>query len=140
MKKQLLLIILLGLTAVLAACGNDEPPIPVTVAEICQQESGTNITATGYLALPGALICEAGQCKINFYDDTGSVLAELVASDSPDSGKMQLPPNQYTADDLHFVLKDGTPGNHTTPVKITGPVRRPSDFSCYLDAYAVEQP
>jgi hypothetical protein len=143
MKKYralLLLALIWTLTAVLAACGNDEPPIPVTVAEICQQESGTRIVAEGQLALPGALICEGGQCKINFYDDTGSVLVELVTKDDPGTNNLKLPPEQYSVADLSFVLADGTPGDASTKVKITGPVRRPSQYSCYLDAYAVERP
>lgn len=144
MKKQIVLLSLLALTlaltAVLTACGNDEPPVPVTVAEICEQQSGTNIIATGYLAMPLSIICEGGQCKINFYDDTGSVLVELITSNTPESSALKLPPNQYTADDLQFVYKDGAPGNRTSPVKITGAVQRRSQYSCYLDAYYVEQP
>jgi len=140
MKKHLFLLLTPVCLAVLAACGQDTLPVAVTVAEICQQESGTNITAVGYLSLPGALICEAGQCKINFYDDTGSVLTEFVVTDKPASGKLQLPPDRYTSEDLHFVLKDGTPGDQTTNVKITGPVRRPSANSCYLEAYHTEKP
>ncbi|HUM72459.1 MAG TPA: hypothetical protein PLK31_26845, partial [Chloroflexota bacterium] len=65
MKTHLFLLILLAFTAVLAACGDNTPPVAVTVGEICQQESGTRIVAEGQLALPSALICEGGQCKIN---------------------------------------------------------------------------
>lgn len=140
MKKHLFILILLAFTAVLAACGDDAPAVAVTVGEICQQESGTKIVAEGQLALPGALICEGGQCKINFYDDTGSVLVELVTKDDPGTNNLKLPPNQYSAADLSFVLADGAPGDASTRVKITGPVRRPSEFSCYLDAHAVERP
>lgn len=140
MKKQVFILILLALTAVLAACGDDTPPAAVTVSEICQQESGTKIIAEGYLALPSALICESGQCKLNFYDDGGNVLVELVTKDDPGTNNLKLPPEQYTDADLSFVLADGTPGDGTTRVKITGPVRRPSQFSCYLDAHSVARP
>ncbi|HRQ40532.1 MAG TPA: hypothetical protein PLD25_21670 [Chloroflexota bacterium] len=140
MKTHLFLLILLAFTAVLAACGDNTPPVAVTVGEICQQESGTRIVAEGQLALPSALICEGGQCKINFYDDTGSILVELVTTENPGSNNLKLPPNQYSAADISFVLADGAPGDASTRVKITGPVRRPSEFSCYLDAHAVERP
>ncbi|HUM72458.1 MAG TPA: hypothetical protein PLK31_26840, partial [Chloroflexota bacterium] len=74
------------------------------------------------------------------YDDTGSILVELVTTENPGSNNLKLPPNQYSAADISFVLADGAPGDASTRVKITGPVRRPSEFSCYLDAHAVERP
>ncbi len=140
MKKYLHLLILLGFTAVLGACGDDTPPVAVTIAEICQQESGTKVITEGYLALPSFLICEKSQCKVNFHDETSNVLVELVASNKPGTNNLQLPPEQYTAADLSFVLADGTTGDGTTRVKLTGPVRRPSANVCYLDAHAIEQP
>ena len=140
MKKTCFIFVLWALTAVLAACADDTPPVVVTIADICQQESGTKISAEGYLALPSFLICEGGQCQINFHDETSSVLVELVTTDNPRNNHLRLPPAQYTTADLSFILADGTPGDGTTPVKITGPVRRPSANVCYLDAHAVERP
>ncbi len=129
------LLLVLGLWA----CGDNTPPRAVAIGEICQQDPGATIVAEGYLALPvSALICREGQCKIMFYDNAGSVSVEFVASAQPSPGKLTMPPERYTLDDLQVMLADGTVADRTTKVRITGPVRKPSS-GCYLEAYVTER-
>lgn len=141
LRPLALRLLALGLLAALFACGPSAPPVAVTVGEICAQEAGTTVTAQGYLALPvSALICAGGQCKISFYDEGGSVPVEFVTSRQPDPGKLTLPPDPYTADDLEVTLAGGARADRTTLVRITGPVRKPSASSCYLDAHVTAAP
>jgi hypothetical protein len=53
---------------------------------------------------------------------------------------LQLPPGQYTPDDLSVVLNDGTVADHNTKVSITGWVKQPSANVCYLDASSLRLP
>lgn len=129
----------LALLFVLAACA-DEPPTAVQIGEICAQEENTTVVAEGYLALPlMGMTCSDGECRINFHGDGSSVMAEFVASDEPSPGKLTMPPNPYSADDLHVTLRDGTNVDRTTRVQITGPVRK-FGSTCFIEAYYTELP
>jgi hypothetical protein len=140
MNARFRLLAIMVVIAALSACGNNEPPKPVAVSEICQLESGTMVVAEGRLGLPLlGLTCRNGECRINFADDSGSVQAEFTASKEPSAGKLTLPPQQYTLDDLQVTLRDGTLADRSTTVKITGPVRK-QGTNCYLDAYVAELP
>ncbi|HEX8682726.1 MAG TPA: hypothetical protein VF707_10465 [Ardenticatenaceae bacterium] len=137
--KILYILPVLVLLAALAACSEAAPPVAVTVAEICQQAAGTRVVAEGHLALPTFMTCTEGQCQISFYDETDSVFVEFVASDTPGNNGLQMPPDPYTEDNLSVVLADGTTADRNTLVRITGPVRKPSDNVCYLDVHTVER-
>jgi hypothetical protein len=140
MNARLRLLVIVAIVAILGACGESAPPKPVAVGEICQQEEGTVVVAQGRLGLPLlGLTCRNGECRINFADDSSSVQAEFVASSEPSAGKLTLPPQQYTLDDLQVTLRDGTIANRSTIVKLTGPVRK-QGTTCYLDAYSAELP
>lgn len=135
-RRLALLLLALGLWG----CGDNTPPRAVAIGDICQQDAGTKIVAEGYLALPvSALICREGQCKINFYDNAGSVSVEFVTSKQSSPGKLTMPPERYTLDDLQVTLADGSVVDRATKVRITGPVRKPSS-GCYLDAHVTERP
>jgi len=139
MKSMVGLLFLLGLMVMLTACADDTPPVAITVGEVCQQEPGTKVVVDGFLSLPSFLICEQGQCRINFQSETGNVLVELVTSDEPRNNRLMMPPDPYTEDDLQVIMADGAAADRTTPVKITGLVKRPSENVCYLDGHSVER-
>jgi hypothetical protein len=140
MNIYLRTLLFLALLVSLVACADPTPPKSVAISEICQLDSGTNVTAEGFLSLPvSALICQNGQCKITFYDQAGSVPVEFVTSEQATPGKLTLPPKQYTLDDLQVTSADGTLVDRGTKVKITGPVRK-QGANCYLAAYATELP
>jgi hypothetical protein len=140
MKKLYFLFVLMGLAAVLMACEDNTPAVAISVGDVCQQEAGTKVAATGYLSLPTYITCTNHRCEISLHNQEEHVFVELAGYDQPTNNQFKLPPDQYTETDLSFVLADGTAGDQTTSVKITGPVRKPSENVCYLEVHAIERP
>ena len=141
MKPFICLCMLLALTAVfITACGEDIPPVPAAVAELCTMESNTWVVVEGTLSLPSFLTCQEGKCRLNFGADGSGIMAEMRASDNPRANMFKLPPEQYSADDLSVVLDDESVADRHTVLAVTGRVRRPSATSCYLDVSSVQLP
>ena len=141
MKSIHALLLFIALSALLTACGEDTPPKPATFAELCtSMESNTVVSVTGHVSLPSFLTCQEGECRVNFGDGESGIMATIRASDQPTSNMMQFPPDQYTADDLHLVLDDGTTADRYTTVSVTGRVKRPSANDCYLDVSSLRLP
>ena len=139
-KMYFFLLMIAGLTAVLAACGDDTPPQIATVAELCDLPAKTLVQVEGNLNLPSFLTCQEGECTINFGKDGSGVLAKVRARDEPSKNMMQYPPEQYTLDDLIVVLDDGTRvTGRNTAVLATGRVGS-SGGSCHLDIHTIQQP
>jgi hypothetical protein len=140
MNVRLTLMFMAIISSLLIACGNSQPPQAVPIAEMCTLDSGTNVTAEGFLSLPiSALICRDGKCKITFYDEAGSIPTEFVTTRESSPGKLTMPPAQYTLDDLQVTLKDGSVADRTTRVRITGALRK-QGTNCYLETHATEMP
>jgi hypothetical protein len=134
-------MIFVGLTAVfLTACEAEPDPVPATVAELCTMEPNTWVVVEGTLALPSFLTCQEGKCRLNFGAQDSGIMAEMRASNNPRANMFKLPPDQYTDDDLSFVLDDESLADRTTVVAVTGRVRRPSETSCYLDVSSLRLP
>ena len=141
MKPVIVLLSLLGLTAVfLTACEQEPDPVSATVAELCTMESNTWVQVEGQFSLPTFLTCEGGKCRLNFGGGGSGIMADMRASDSPRANMLKLPPDQFTADDLSFVLDDASQADASTVVMVTGRVKRPSETSCYLDVSSVRLP
>ncbi|MCB8943237.1 MAG: hypothetical protein H6658_05735 [Ardenticatenaceae bacterium] len=140
LKRLFVLCALVGLTAVLLACSEDTPPIPAAVAELCSLESNTWVVVEGYMNLPSFLTCQEGRCRINFGNEGSGIMAAIRAGEEPRSNMMQLPPDQYGADDLQLVLDDGTTADRQTLVAVTGRVKRPSANDCYLEVSSLQRP
>ncbi|MFQ5617051.1 MAG: hypothetical protein ACE5GO_11415, partial [Anaerolineales bacterium] len=92
MMKKAFLLLLIMLSGVLVSCGGDEPPLPVTIEEACQQEEFARVTVNGYLRLfsQTATVCRGDECDLAFYsqpDGQGAlVTARVDVSDKPDGG------------------------------------------------------
>ncbi|MCC6605675.1 MAG: hypothetical protein IT327_20880 [Anaerolineae bacterium] len=141
MKPILILLSLLGLTAVfLTACEGEPDPIPATIADLCTMEANTWVLVEGQFSLPTFLTCQEGKCRLNFGGGGSGIMADMRASDNPRANMLQMPPEQYTAADLSFVLDDETLADGNTVVSVMGRVKRPSDTSCYLDVSSVSLP
>lgn len=141
MKPMIVLLSLLGFTAVfLTACEAEPDPVPATVAELCTLESNTWVQVEGQFSLPTFLTCQEGKCRLNFGGGGSGIMADLRASDNPRANMLQLPPEQYTAADLSFLLDDESLADGNTVVAVLGRVKRPSDSSCYLDVSSVSLP
>lgn len=139
--KMRFILALLALTAVLIACGSDEPPTPATVAELCTLAPNTIVQVEGNLNLPLSLLCQEGRCSINFGKDDSGILAKVRASDDPANNMMQLPPENYSLEDLTLVLADGTTlTGSNAAVVLTGQVKQPSANSCYLNVHSLNRP
>ena len=140
MKILLRLSVLLTFVTIVAACAGSMLPLSVAVGEICKQKAGTMITAEGYLNLPvNSLRCIDGQCQISLNDASNGVSVRFVASATPEPGKLTMPPKQYTRNDLHVTLADGSSADHATRLRLTGPVHT-APKTCYLEAYTAERP
>lgn len=140
MKPILILLSLLGLTAVfLTACAEPDP-IPAAIADLCAMEANTWVLVEGQFSLPTFLTCQEGKCRLNFGGGGSGIMADMRASDNPRANMLQIPPEQYTAADLRFVLDDETLADGSTVVSVMGRVKRPSDTSCYLDVSSVSLP
>jgi hypothetical protein len=141
-KKYGFLLLLFGL---LAACGADEPPLPVTIADACQQEEFTRVTAEGYLRLftLGSTICRGEKCDLAFYaqpDGQGDLMTARVDADAqPDSGQnaIEMPPQAYQLEDLRIHTHNGAVVGQETPVKLTGYIKTEAD-RCYLSVTVIE--
>lgn len=141
MKPILILLSLLAVTAVfLTACEAEPDPIPATVAELCTLESNTWVLVEGQFSLPTFLTCQEGKCRLNFGGGGSGILADMRTSDNPRANMLQMPPDQFTDDDLSFVLDDESLADRNTVVAVTGRVKRPSETSCYLDVSSVSLP
>lgn len=141
MKPILILLSLLALTAVfLTACEAEPDPIPATVAELCMMESNTWVLVEGQFSLPTFLTCQEGKCRLNFGGGGSGIMADMRASDNPRANMLKLPPEQYSADDLSYVLDDETLADRNTVAAVMGRVKRPSETSCYLDVSSVSLP
>lgn len=141
MKPILILLSLLALTAVfLTACEAEPDPIPATVAELCMMESNTWVLVEGQFSLPTFLTCQEGKCRLNFGGGGSGIMADMRASDNPRANMLKLPPEQYSADDLSYVLDDETLADRNTVAAVMGRVKRPSATSCYLDVSSVSLP
>jgi hypothetical protein len=141
MKSIFVLVSLLGLTAVfLTACEAEPDPIPATVAELCTLESNTWVLVEGQFSLPSFLTCQESKCRLNFGGGGSGIMADMRASDNPRANMLKMPPDQFTDDDLSFVLQDGSLADRNTVVAVLGRVKRPSETSCYLDVSAASMP
>ncbi|MBK7894024.1 MAG: hypothetical protein WAS33_12445 [Candidatus Promineifilaceae bacterium] len=141
MKPMILLLSLLGLTAVfLTACEAEPDPIPATVAELCTLEANTWVRVEGQFSLPTFLTCQEGKCRLNFGGGGSGIMADMRTSDTPRANMLKLPPDQFADDDLSFVLDDETVGDRHTVVSVMGRVKRPSETSCYLDVSSISLP
>lgn len=133
------ILLLAGLLLLIAACSS-APPTPATIGQLCSGEHSDTVVVQGRLSLPQFLSCEENRCRLNFGDGTSTIPVTLRASRDPRSNMLKLPPNQYTLDDLHVVLDDGSIAGRDTLVAVTGRVRRPSANDCYLAASSVALP
>ena len=139
MKSLFQLLVVVGLVAILSACGKDAAPTTASVAELCTLESNTLVEVEGKFALPTFLSCQDSLCRVNFADGESGVMVELIARAKPTSNMLRLPPREFTYDDLSVVLDDGaTVADRSTEVSLVGMVRRPSVEVCYLDACTLQ--
>jgi hypothetical protein len=99
------------------------------------------VQVEGNLNLPLSLLCQEGRCSINFGKDDSGILARVRASDDPSNNMMQLPPENYSLEDLTLVLADGTTlTGSNAAVVLTGQVKQPSANSCYLNVHSLNRP
>lgn len=130
-------LLLLGLTAVLIACGSDDPPQAVTVGEVCSLPAKTLVEVEGNLNLSTILTCQEGKCGINLGKDGSGVSARVRGRENLSENSFQLPPDQYTLDDLTVMLDDGTTlQGRNLPVLARG---RVSSYGggCVLDVHSL---
>jgi hypothetical protein len=134
----------LGLSAIalLAGCSTEKEPAPVTLANICQQE--TRVAVEGYLRLPLMnMTCKSGRCLITFYAGPGGkgawIGADVRSTAQPGSGvnAIEMPPQKYRAENLRVHLKDGRVIGQDSRVRLTGEVRKSGD-SCRIAVDIIE--
>ena len=147
MIRQQIFAAILLITGLLAACGGDEPAVPVTIDNACQQEEFTKVVANGYLRLfsETATVCRGDERDLVFYsepDGQGSLMTARVDADaSPDSGENAIEPlpTLYQLEDLRIHTTDGTVVNHDTPLQLTGFINQEAD-RCFLSVTLIETP
>lgn len=133
------LFLLTFVIILLAACSGDEPPVAATIADACQQEEFTKVTADGYLRLFtfGATICQGDECDLAFYSEpngTGDLMTARVDADAqPGDGEnaIEMPPQTYELDDLRVYTNEGTAVTQDTPLTLTGYINHEAD-RCFL--------
>ena len=135
--KYCLVVLLLLLAGLLLGCGDDSPPVAATIGELCEMEPGTVVQVEGFFELPSFLNCTGNECRVGFVDEGQFIFAEIYTSENPRANMMQMPPNNYSVDDLAVVLHDESVAGRQTRVSATGRIRIPSENSCYLDVSSI---
>lgn len=147
MMKKAFLLLLIILPGMLGSCGSDEPPLPTTIGEACQQEEFARVTVNGYLRLfsQTATICRGDKCDLAFYsqpDGQGALMtARVDVSDKPDSGQNAIAPLStfYELDDLHIYTAAGDQVGPDANLQLTGYIKN-EDGRCYLSVTTIETP
>ncbi len=129
----------------LAACNDNTPPVAATIADACQQEEFTKVTADGYLRLAtyGATVCQGDECILSFFSEPNGagdhMTARVDADAQPGDGEnaIEMPPRAYALDDLHIYTNEGTAVPHNAPLKLTGYIKNEAN-RCYLSVTVIE--